>query len=111
MTEIKPVHNLEEVKNIQEGDIIGVNGTFTTLTTLCIEKNQEEIRLIGQPYGVDRIIDYTFKIEEIRPYTDGNIFSFQREKGKMLKEKLFRNKEYYQFKEKLIDANLWKGSK
>ncbi len=107
MKTFKPLKNLEEIKKISIGAIIGVGQAITeTIPALCIANDGKKIELLG---NMDNqcIIEYVFKINDINAlYPDGSIHA-KRNKI-VLRDKDY--KKYETFKQQLKYADLWEES-
>ena len=106
MKKFKPLKNLEEVKNIQTGDIIGVEQlSGETIPALCTSHKGKRISLLG---NMDNqvIIKYVLTESDIKriSYIDGSIgFCFNNRCGYVEQGM----GEYNSLKTQLINADIW----
>jgi len=74
MTAFKPLKNLEEVKEIKSGEMIGVRQSMSpTISSRCLNNDGSNIKLIGN-MDDEVMIEYNFTINKIEGfYADGSI--------------------------------------
>ena len=73
MKEFRKLNNLEEIKSIEVGEILGVGYIWATIPAVVLSNNGKLLNLLGNMDN-KMIIKYNFKIDEIGGlYKDGSI--------------------------------------
>ena len=98
--------NLEELRDINVGDIIGMGQLIgKTIPALCIEKDEEKIKCLGNMDGV-AVVEYDFRINKVEGfYDDGSLRINFRGVHTFFKE---GDKNYQTKKQILINNGGWK---
>jgi hypothetical protein len=102
---IKPIKNLDELKEVQAGNIISMGQLIIeTIPVLCIEKIASELRCLGE-MDRDVIIEYNFPIEKVVGFNeDGSIIVNYREASQYFDK---GTEEYNTRKQILIKSGKW----
>lgn len=116
MTEFKPIKNLDELKNVQVGEIIGIwrLASSSAIVASCEENNGEKMKLLGkfkwgkvEPINGGEIIsEYSFLINNIKKFCNNGsiIINFQENPVQYFEPK---DEGYDIRKQVLIERGLW----
>ena len=103
--EIKSIRSLDELKNLQQGDIIGMGQLIgETIPALCIEKDEDKLRCLGGMDG-EVIVDYNFRINKVEGFKDDGSIAINYDEI----SEYFSNTSigYEERKQILIDSGKW----
>lgn len=107
MKDFKPLKNLENVRNIQVGDIIGMGQLITkTIPALCVAYEGGRISALG---NMDNrvILKYNFVVEDVVGFYDDSSIKMCYD-DKKVKDIEKGSAEYELLRGQLISAGIWR---